>query len=69
MYHFSEFQPVIMGFEQFAANHLHSIERQCPGASEGYDWPPVSVLSLTLEVKLCSKLMIVENARLVLADG
>ena len=57
-----------MGFEAFAASHLRSMDRPCPGASVGYDWPPVRAISLTLEMKLCSKCLIVENARLVLAD-
>ena len=65
---FREFQPVIQGFEQFAVSQLRSMERQCPGACEGYDWPPLRAVSLTLEMKLCSKLIVVENARLVLAD-
>ena len=58
-----------MGFERFAASHLHTPDRPCPGASEGFEWPPVHAVSLTMEMKLCSKCLVVENARLVLADG
>lgn len=60
---------MIWGFEKFVGDYLRSEERPCPGEDEGYTWPPVQAVSLTLEVKLCSSVLVVENARLVMADA
>ena len=65
---FRDFRPVIKGFETFASNQLRSEERPHPAKEEGYDWPDLKVVSVALEMKLCSKKLIIEHCRVVLAD-
>ena len=60
---------MIAGFERFATTQLRcDVERPHPAADEGFEWPDIKVISITFEAKLCSKVLTIEHARVVLAD-
>ena len=64
---FREFHDFLRSFEDLAGRVLRPESRVHPDASNGGFWPPVRVLSLTFELKLCSSYIEIECAHLVLA--